>query len=98
MTIPRSIVGVYAVLCVFGLFILESGTFGWFGIERNPLSVAFAALFAMPWMLLFTSQEFGRDADECRDHCVTWLDIAINAPNTFGGHAWKTECLIQKMS
>lgn len=37
---------------LFALGIFAVGTFGWFGVEPDPLSGAYLIILGMPWVLL----------------------------------------------
>ncbi len=43
---------VFALLYVVALFVLLTGTYGWFGQERDPLSGVFLLPLGLPWVLL----------------------------------------------
>ncbi len=43
---------VFALLYVVALFVFLTGTFGWFGQERDPLSGAFLLPLGLPWIFL----------------------------------------------
>ncbi len=53
-----------AVLCVLvvaylgALFVLATGTFGWFGQERDPLSGVFLMPLGLPWVLIKVPESF----------------------------------------
>ncbi len=48
------LVWTYAVACVLSLLLVPASLYGWFGLERDPLSGVFAALLGMPWVLLLS--------------------------------------------
>jgi hypothetical protein len=48
----RIILGVLSLAYVFALGIFGAGTFGWFGVEQDPLSGAYLILLGMPWVLI----------------------------------------------
>jgi hypothetical protein len=49
----RTILSVYCGLCLVSLLVLGAGTFGWFGVEPDPLSGVFALMLALPWPGVF---------------------------------------------
>ena len=42
----------FALLYVVALFLFLTGTFGWFGQERDPLSGVFLLPLGLPWIFL----------------------------------------------
>jgi hypothetical protein len=51
----RIIARIYVLICLGSLALFAIGTFGWFGVEPDPISAAFAILAAMPWSLAFSA-------------------------------------------
>lgn len=45
----RWVIATYALICLVAIALLLAGTFGWFGVERDPLSGTFAIMLALPW-------------------------------------------------
>ena len=43
--------GTFVLLYAVALFIFATGTFGWFGQERDPLSGVFLLPLGLPWVL-----------------------------------------------
>jgi hypothetical protein len=48
----RVIFAVLALAYLFALAVFAAGTFGWFGVEQDPLSGAYLIILGMPWVLL----------------------------------------------
>lgn len=46
----RWAVGLFALAYVLALFIGLTGTFGWFGQDRDPLSWVFVIILGQPWV------------------------------------------------
>lgn len=48
----RFVLTVLVLAYLFALLLFAAGTFGWFGVEQDPLSSVFLILLGMPWVLL----------------------------------------------
>ena len=48
----RFVLTLLVLAYLFAFFVFASGTFGWFGVEQDPLSSVFLILLGMPWVLL----------------------------------------------
>lgn len=62
----------FLVLYLAALFLLAVGTFGLFGVEKDPLSGAYLMPLGLPWVLLF---------DNLSDSLLPWLAILAPAAN-----------------
>ena len=40
---------VFVAAYLFALFVLAAGTFGWFGVAKDPLSAVFLIPLGLPW-------------------------------------------------
>lgn len=49
MTICRIVIAIFAVLYLLSLLALAVGTWGWFGVEPDPLAGVYLVLLGMPW-------------------------------------------------
>lgn len=51
-TLCRWVLAALALAWLFSLGIFAAGTYGWFGVEKDPLSSVFLVILGMPWVLL----------------------------------------------
>jgi hypothetical protein len=50
--ICRIVLTILLLAYFFALGVYAVGTFGWFGVESDPLSGAYLIILGMPWILL----------------------------------------------
>ncbi len=70
--ICKFIVIAFAVLYVAALAVLAVGTFGLFGVERDPLSAVYLLPLGLPWALLL---------DNVPEALAPWLGILAPGVN-----------------
>ncbi len=59
--ICRFILGIFTVVYVVALAVFVTGTFGWFGQERDPLSGVFLLPLGVPWVFAVNlAPEYGK--------------------------------------
>ena len=63
--ICRAILIVLVLVYLFALGVFALGTYGWFGVEKDPLSGVFLIILGMPWVWLPFDAFLGQ----------TWLPI-----------------------
>ncbi|WP_198453275.1 hypothetical protein [Thioclava electrotropha] len=52
MMLCRILIGLFVLLWIAALLLLATGTFGWFGQERDPLSGVFLMPLGLPWNMI----------------------------------------------
>ena len=70
--ICKAITVIFALLYVTAVFLFLTGTFGWFGQERDPLSGVFLLPLGVPWVFA---------VDAAPEHARPWLAAAAPALN-----------------
>ncbi len=56
--ICKAVLSVLVVAYLGALFVLATGTFGWFGQQPDPLSGVFLIPLGLPWVLISVPETF----------------------------------------